>query len=81
MAVTTRLWSIFQSGSRGGNRVNAADRSDVSPQDKALFRNSDSGEIDMEAEKILAPGELSFDEDTRGGLGRHLGPTSTTFLM
>ncbi|KAE9366968.1 high affinity methionine permease [Stipitochalara longipes BDJ] len=35
----------------------------------------------MEAEKILAPGELSFDEDTRGGLGRHLGLTSTTFLI
>ncbi|KAH8754223.1 high affinity methionine permease [Hyaloscypha sp. PMI_1271] len=35
----------------------------------------------MEAEKILEPRELSFDEDTRGGLGRHLGLTSTTFLI
>ena len=81
MAVTTRLRSIFQSGSRGGDGGPTAVRSDVSSQDKTLFRDSDSGEVDMEAEKILAPGELSFDEDTRGGLGRHLGLTSTTFLM
>ncbi|KAH8748838.1 high affinity methionine permease [Hyaloscypha finlandica] len=53
--------------------------SDVSSQDKTLFHDSDSGGADMEAEKILEPGELSFDEDTRGGLGRHLGLTSTTF--
>jgi hypothetical protein len=45
-----------------------------------LFHDSDSGGADMEA-KILEPGELSFDEDTRGGLGRHLGLTSTTFPM
>jgi len=81
MAVTTRLRSIFQTGSKGEDGVPPAARSDVSSQDKALFRDSDSGEVDMEAEKILAPGELSFDEDTRGGLGRHLGLTSTTFLM
>jgi hypothetical protein len=56
-------------------------RPDASSSNKALFRDSDSGEADMEAEKILEPGELSFDEDTRGGMGRHLGLTSTTFLM
>lgn len=26
-------------------------------------------------------GELTFEEDTAGGLGRHLGVFSTTFLM
>ncbi len=32
-------------------------------------------------ERLLEPGELSFAEDTSGGLGRHLGLFSTTFLM
>lgn len=31
--------------------------------------------------EVIQPGELSFDEDTAGGMGRHLGLTSTTFLM
>jgi solute carrier family 7 (L-type amino acid transporter), member 9/15 len=81
MAITTRLRSIFQSGSSEGESDVTAVRSDASFGDKALFRDSDSGEADMEADKILEPGELSFDEDTRGGMGRHLGLTSTTFLM
>jgi hypothetical protein len=34
-----------------------------------------------EADKLVAPGELSFEEDTSGGLGRHLGLFSTTLLM
>ncbi|MCJ1308281.1 hypothetical protein MMC25_001934 [Agyrium rufum] len=33
------------------------------------------------AEETLRAGELSLDEDTAGGLGRHLGLTSTTFLI
>lgn len=33
------------------------------------------------ADRQLEPGELSFAEDTSGGLGRHLGLFSTTFLM
>ena len=31
--------------------------------------------------EILQPGELSLEEDTAGGLGRHLGLFSTTFLI
>jgi hypothetical protein len=58
-----------------------AARSDVSSNDKALFRDSESRDTEMEADKLLEPGELSFEEDTRGGLGRHLGLVSTTFLM
>lgn len=30
--------------------------------------------------EVLQPGELSLDEDTAGGMGRHLGVTSTTLL-
>ncbi|KAF8863099.1 high affinity methionine permease [Acephala macrosclerotiorum] len=32
-------------------------------------------------ERVLESGELSFAEDTSGGLGRHLGLYSTTFLI
>ncbi|TLD38307.1 high affinity methionine permease [Venturia nashicola] len=34
-----------------------------------------------EADAIIAPGELTFEEGTSGGLGRHLGLTSTTLLI
>lgn len=37
--------------------------------------------IEPDADRKVAPGELSFEEDTAGGLGRHLGLFSTTFLM
>ncbi|KAF2671184.1 high affinity methionine permease [Microthyrium microscopicum] len=37
--------------------------------------------VEPEADKIVKPGELSFEEDTSGGLGRHLGLFSTTFLI
>ena len=33
------------------------------------------------AENPLQSGELSLEEDVAGGLGRHLGLFSTTFLM
>ncbi|KAK0510331.1 hypothetical protein JMJ35_007725 [Cladonia borealis] len=44
----------------------------------------DAGEIQQEKEGVshrLHPGELSLEEDIAGGLGRHLGVTSTTFLI
>lgn len=34
-----------------------------------------------EADAIVGPGEVSFEQATAGGLGRHLGLWSTTFLM
>ena len=34
-----------------------------------------------DADDLLQPGELSYAEVTAGGLGRHLGLFSTTFLM
>jgi hypothetical protein len=43
----------------------------VSPEDTKL------GEID----KSLQAGELTMEEDTAGGMGRHLGLFSTTLLM
>ena len=44
----------------------------------------EAGEIQQEKEGVsyeLHPGELTLEEDVAGGLGRHLGVTSTTFLM
>ena len=37
--------------------------------------------IQDDASPVILPGELSLEEDTSGGLGRHLGLFSTTFLM
>lgn len=81
MAITTRLRSIFQSNAKSEDANITAARNDVSSNDKALFRDSESADAELEADKLLEPGELSFEEDTRGGLGRHLGLVSTTFLM
>lgn len=38
-------------------------------------------DVEPAADRIVEPGELTFEEDTSGGLGRHLGLVSTTFLM
>lgn len=36
---------------------------------------------ELDAVHTVQPGDLSLEEDTAGGLGRHLGLFSTTFLM
>ena len=44
----------------------------------------EAGEIQQDKDGIgygLHPGELTLEEDVAGGLGRHLGVASTTFLM
>lgn len=81
MVLTTQLRSIFQIGSKAEVTNTTAAQSDVSSGDKAVFRDSGTGDAETGTEKILEPGELSFDEDTRGGMGRHLGLMSTTFLI
>lgn len=43
--------------------------------------SADGQEAETIADTTVQPGELSFEEDTAGGLGRHLGLYSTTFLM
>jgi len=81
MLLTTHLRSIFQIGSKAGVTNTTAAHSDVFSIDKAVFRDSGTGDAETGTEKILEAGESSFDEDTRGGMGRHLGLMSTTFLM
>lgn len=39
------------------------------------------GKAELDAVHTIQPGDLSLEEDTAGGLGRHLGLFSTTFLM
>lgn len=34
-----------------------------------------------DAHRTVQPGELTLEEDAAGGMGRHLGLFSTTFLM
>ena len=38
-------------------------------------------EVAGDADRAIVPGELSCVEVTAGGMGRHLGVTSATFLM
>ena len=44
--------------------------------------SSDRGALGAhEADDALHPGRLTLEEEASGGLGRHLGLFSTTFLM
>ncbi len=43
--------------------------------------SQDSEDENIRDKRLLEPGELSLADDTSGGLGRHLGLFSTTFLM
>ncbi|KFY14152.1 hypothetical protein V492_02829 [Pseudogymnoascus sp. VKM F-4246] len=52
----------------------------VSSDEQRKYGGEKNNEV-PEADAILAPGELTFDEATAGGLGRHLGLWSTTFLI
>lgn len=37
--------------------------------------------LEVDARRTPQPGDLTLEQDTAGGLGRHLGLFSTTFLM
>lgn len=38
-------------------------------------------QVEFDADHIVQPGDLTLEQDTAGGLGRHLGLFSTTFLI
>ena len=81
MAIARRLQSLFSSD-RHGEVVAAIPPSDTGyPDQKGVVLDASSGDGGPGADRTVAPGELSFEEDIRGGMGRHLGLTSTTFLM
>lgn len=58
----------------------SADVTPVSSDEQQKYGGVTTNDV-PEADAILHPGELNFDEATAGGLGRHLGLWSTTFLM
>ena len=58
----------------------SADVTPVSSDDQQKYSGTTTDDA-PEADAILYPGELDFDDATAGGLGRHLGLWSTTFLM
>lgn len=41
----------------------------------------DGQEVEHDTDESVQPGELTLEEDTAGGMGRHLGLFSTTLLM
>lgn len=52
-----------------------------SPQAKQLDPVAESADIVPESAEVDNVGGLSFQEYTKGGMGRHLGIVSTTFLV
>jgi hypothetical protein len=53
------------------------------PTDKQMYtaKEVEAVNTDSSIPKDADAGELTLDETTAGGLGRHLGVFSTTFLM
>ena len=41
----------------------------------------ENAEVEFDPDHSVQPGDLTLEQDTAGGLGRHLGLFSTTFLM
>ena len=64
------------------SRVSPAQASPVAEENiNSDEKSPHHSDVDDVALGMVQPGELTFEEDTAGGLGRHLGLTSTTFLM
>ena len=64
------------------NRVSPAEASPVAEENINSYEKSPHhSDVDDVALRVVHPGELTFEEDVAGGLGRHLGLVSTTFLM
>lgn len=91
MSLFRRKWGEVRQGlrSRGQRSGNygpegTLDSTATVPGEKQAVVNDGNGGIyegEPEADRIVEPGTLNFDEDTSGGLGRHLGLFSTTFLI
>ena len=59
-------------------------KEETSPADDSSGDNGivrDDSQLAADAHRAVQPGELTLEEDAAGGLGRHLGLFSTTFLM
>ena len=81
MPLTTRLQSMFQSTPDCDDTNHTAEQSVVFTNDTITINDVESRHPKQPAENVLEPGGLSVDEDTSGGLGRHVGLMTATFLM
>lgn len=81
----TKLTAVVERFSlrKDGTDGIAEDSKNVMPHNEKGFVASEIPENndEPEADALLRPSELSFEQVTAGGLGRHLGLFSTTFLM
>ena len=69
-------------GLKGTHRASLAEGSPINEKQLAYIDTSPVVQqaVDI-ADHEVQPGELSLEEDTAGGMGRHLGVYSLTFLM
>jgi hypothetical protein len=76
--IASRLRSVFRHDSND-QQTEIGDEGNTSEKGgrKMIVKDVD----EPEADRILEPGELTFEDDAKGGLGRHLGLFSTTLLM
>lgn len=58
----------------------APDHVVVASNEKGGFVADNNG-APLPSDELLQPGDMTFEESTSGGMGRHLGLVSTTFLM
>lgn len=71
--------AFWQKGPKLGTVVDGKSPAEDSYGDIGIIRNDE--QLAIEAHRADQPGELTLAEDTAGGMGRHLGLFSTTFLM
>ncbi|KAL6306436.1 amino acid transporter [Sparassis latifolia] len=86
MSSLSRFFSLPRRGSEGP--VGSADNEEDRDTEKVPSKSEENEGLDIkETEAIpdhdpdLNPGELTFEEDTAGGMGRHLGVFSCTLLI
>ena len=71
--------AFWRKGLKLGTVIEERSPADDISGDDGIIR--DEGQLAVDADHAVQPGELSLEEDTAGGMGRHLGLFSTTFLM
>ncbi|SLM34620.1 high affinity methionine permease [Lasallia pustulata] len=71
--------AFWRNGLNLGTVVKEKSPVDDSSGDNGIVR--DDSKLAADAHRAVQPGELTLEEDTAGGLGRHLGLFSTTFLI
>lgn len=85
--IVTRLRSMFDLDGPNQSAKHMSNGSQNESQEHVSDKGIGGGVVlkdvndEPEADRVIEPGELTFEEDARGGMGRHLGLFSTTLLM